>query len=329
MDAPWTSMRLAGDPQLAWHGAPGPAVERPGLVLLHGVTRCGHDLEPLVSALTATEAGIYDRDVEGRDRDRRAAADVRTDTATGGDRRLDCRFALVDQRGHGDSCRATRYLVTDYAADAARLIRSFGPCFVVGHSLGAMVAAQVAAELPALVRGAVLVDPPFHTMGERIAGSSWESLFVGLRDAARRGGTVQDLAAAIADIRLPDGATSAAIGRGWVRLGDVRDPAALRWHAECLARLDPEVLTPVIEGCWLDGYDPPAIAAATRCPLVLVQADPARGGALTDADAEAFAAAAPRCRIARMPGTGHALHREQPGRVAALVHELCARMPCT
>ena len=37
------------------------------------------------------------------------------------------------------------------------------------------------------------------------------------------------------------------------------------------------------------------------------------------------AAAAPRCRIARMPGTGHALHREQPRRVAALVHELCAR----
>jgi pimeloyl-ACP methyl ester carboxylesterase len=211
------------------------------VVLLHGVTRCGRDFEPLVASLTATHEGNA---VHGHGP----------------------RLAVLDQRGHGDSSRASRYLVTDYAADAARFIDAHGPCVVVGHSLGAMVAAHVAAHLPVLVRGAVLIDPPFHGMGRRIGGSTWEALFVGLRDARRRGGGVPALAAAIAEIRLPAGART-------VRLGDVRDAAALSWHAECLSRLDPEVLTPVIEGRWLEGYDPPAVAASTTgfpsCPSTM------------------------------------------------------------
>ena len=61
-------------------------------------------------------------------------------------------------------------------------------------------------------------------MAARISGSSWEALFAGLRDAARRGGGLPELAAAIAKIRLPAGTTR-------VRLGDVRDASALHWHA--------------------------------------------------------------------------------------------------
>lgn len=301
--APWQPRTLAGDPALTWHdpeplriaGAPVASAGGIHVVLLHGVTRCGRDFEPLVASLTAT----HERDgVDGRG----------------------LRLAVLDHRGHGDSSRASRYLVTDYAADAARFLEAHGPCVVVGHSLGAMVAAHVAAHLPALVRGAVLIDPPFHGMGRRIGGSTWEALFVGLRDARRQGGGVPELAALIAEIRLPSGA-------GPVRLGDLRDAAALRWHAECLARLDPEVLTPVIEGRWLEGYDPAAVATAIRCPLVLVQADPACGGALDDAEAAAFASASPACDLVRVPGAGHALHREHPEHLAATVRDLIARLP--
>ena len=73
---------------------------------------------------------------------------------------------------------------------------------------------------------------------------------------------------------------------GFKRLGDLRDRASLAWSAQCLSQLDPEVLTPVIEGRWLDGYDFPDALSRVRCPTLLLQADPSAGGALTDADAE-------------------------------------------
>jgi pimeloyl-ACP methyl ester carboxylesterase len=222
------------------------------------------------------------------------------------------RVIAVDQRGHGCSARAERYLVSDYAADAVRLVRDEigGPVMILGHSLGAMVAAAVAAELPDLVQGIVMEDPPFHAMGERIAGTAWQSQFSGMRDAALRGGTVDDLATAIAAIRLPkpDGSS--------VRFGDIRDHAAIRWSADCLSRLDPETLTPVIAGRWLDGYDAVRLASAIQCPVRLLQADPLSGGGLSDADRDAFATAAPDCFVERFPGVGHLIHWVEPARVA-------------
>jgi pimeloyl-ACP methyl ester carboxylesterase len=201
---------------------------------------------------------------------------------------------------------------------AARLVRDeIGePVVILGHSLGAMVAAGVAAALPALVRGVVLEDPPFHSMGRRIAGTAWEAQFTGMRAAASAGGTVEELAAALADIELPlpDGRT--------IKLGEVRDAAAIRWSAACLATLDPEVLAPVIAGHWLDGYDPESIARRIRCPCVLLQADAAAGGALAEDEARAFVAAAGNCEVERFPGSGHQLHWHHPDRVVAAVERL-------
>ncbi len=228
------------------------------------------------------------------------------------------RVIAVDQRGHGGSDRADRYLVVDYVVDAVRLVRDEirEPVVILGHSLGAMVAAGVAAALPTLVRGVVLEDPPFHSMGRRIAGSAWQSQFSGMLSAACAGGTAEELAKALADIVLPlsDGGT--------VRLGAVRDAAALRWTAACLAKLDPEVLTPVIAGHWLDGYDPEGIARQIRCPCVLLQADPTAGGALAEDEARSFVEAAGSCEVERFPGSGHLLHWQHPDRVVAAVERL-------
>jgi len=248
----------------------------PTLLLLHGVTRCGEDWQPLIPTLSARWKVIS-----------------------------------LDQRGHGDSPRCADYLVTNYVADAVRLVREelATPLVIFGHSLGAMVAAAVAAELPQRVRGIVLEDPPLHTMGNRIAGSLWQSQFIGMQEAARRGGTIDEITEAVAEIRLPrdDG--------GYMRLGEVRDRASLQWSAQCLSRIDPEVLTPVIEGRWLEGYDMQAVCAGIHCPTLLLQADPLSNGALTDADAEAARAAIASCRLVRFSGCGHQLHRDRSAEV--------------
>jgi pimeloyl-ACP methyl ester carboxylesterase len=257
----------------------------PPLLLLHGVTRMHGDWSPLLGRLGAS-----------------------------------WRVIALDQRGHGRSGRAGRYLVVDYVADAVRIIREEvgEPVTILGHSLGAMVAAGVAAEEADLVRAVVLEDPPFHAMGSLIEGSAWQAQFLGMREIARRGGTVESLALALAGILLPRP------GGGTIRLGDVRSPDAIRWSAECLAGLDPDLLTPVIEGRWLDGYDPVAIARAIRCPVRLLQADPAAGGALSDDACAAFADASVECTVERFSGVGHQIHQTLPERVCDAVDAIAA-----
>lgn len=266
----------SGPPSPADHRPPG--LQRadhgdgPPLLLLHGVTRCGADWDGLIPALVA-----------------------------------DWKVIALDQRGHGNSPRAESYLVTDYVADAVRFVHEeiTEPVVLFGHSLGAMVAAAVAAELPDRVRGIILEDPPFNTMGNRIAGSAWQAQFLGMREAARKRGSMEEITDTLADIRLP------AADGGFTRLGDLRDRASLAWSAQCLSQLDPEVLTPVIEGRWLEGYDFTGILCRVRCPSLLLQADPESGGALTDADAGTLLSALPSCLRVRFPGAGHQLHRDR------------------
>lgn len=260
----------------------------PVLLLLHGVTRCGADWEALFPALAEHWTVV-----------------------------------ALDQRGHGASPRGDRYLVTDYIADAVSFVReeTAGSVVLFGHSLGAMVAAAVAAELPDRVRGIILEDPPFHTMGNRIPGTAWQAQFLGMRDAARKGGSTEEMAETLAEIRLPSA------GGGFKRLGELRDRASLAWSAQCLAQLDPEVLTPVIEGRWLDGYEFPPAHNRISCPALLLQADPGAGGALTDADAETVLETLADCRHLRFPGCGHNLHRDHPEAVLRAVADFADSWP--
>src|SRR5439155_18697856 len=107
--------------------------------------------------------------------------------------------------------------------------------------------------------------------------------FVGMRALAGRKNAVAQTARELAEIRLP------ALGGKTVRLGDVRDAAALRFMARCLEPLDPDVLTPVIESRLLDGYDIDAMMAGVRCPAMMLRGDQALGGMLGRAEAETWA----------------------------------------
>lgn len=66
-----------------------------------------------------------------------------------------------DLRGRGDSDKPARpFGVEQHARDVAAAMRAFGleGCIVVGHSMGAYIGAELAAEWPELVRGLVLLD---------------------------------------------------------------------------------------------------------------------------------------------------------------------------
>ncbi|MGH8354363.1 MAG: alpha/beta fold hydrolase, partial [Pseudomonas sp.] len=72
-----------------------------------------------------------------------------------------CRVYALDLRGHGGSepLRA-RLGLADLAADVAEFIRALEiePCFVVGVSMGGMVAFQLLASYPQIARGLVAIN---------------------------------------------------------------------------------------------------------------------------------------------------------------------------
>ena len=221
----------------------------------------------------------------------------------------------VDFPGHGKSERTHRgYRVADYVRYAETLLTTppFSTqreCYLYGHSLGSMVVAALAGRLGPKVKGAILEDPPFHTMGDRIGETPLLDYFRSVSQLAGPDDDIPGTTRKLAEVTLqtPAGKT--------VRLGDVRDAAALRFTASCLARLDPRVFEPIVAAQWLDEYDPPAVLEAITCPTLLLQADPAAAGMLTDADADDAEDRAADLVRSKFAMTGHMIHTEQTSKL--------------
>jgi len=259
----------------------GPAAGMP-LVFLHGVGRSWHDFYNVMPALA-------------------------------------WRWHVVglDFRGHGQSARTPeKYLVRDYVLDAVALVRDHlaAPCVLYGHSLGAMVAAATAAELPELVRAVVLEDPPFETLGPAIHKTQFHSLFQIMRAASGSPGDVDDAARALAEQRVAvPGADSG------VRLGDVRDPTALRFMAACLQHVDPTLWQPILDGRWLEGYDKAAVLTSINAPTLLLYGDVGQGGMVSESAALEIEQLVRRCVRQRVAGAGHLIHSLQAEATLRLV----------
>jgi pimeloyl-ACP methyl ester carboxylesterase len=120
------------------------------------------------------------------------------------------------------------------------------------------------------------------------------------------------MTAALAEIRLSE----------TQRLGDVRDRAALEFSAGCLAKIDPDVFTPLVAGHWLDGFDHESLWPRVRCPLLLLQGDPAAGGAFTDTDVAFAKRAQPNASHVCFNATGHQIHCTRPTEFLRALHNL-------
>ena len=249
--------------------AEGPA-NGPPLIMLHGVLRQWADFVPVLPVL-GTRWKLYG----------------------------------IDFRGHGNSSRTpNQYLVVDYMRDVASFL-SFQlrePAVLYGHSLGAMVALRVAAEMRDHVRAIVLEDPPFQTMGTRIRETPYYSQFLGVRNLMLRDVTIGQLARDLAEVQITVPGQDQP-----VRFGDLRDEAQLRWNATCLKVIDPDVFAPILEGRWLEGYDVDRTIQRVRCPTLVLQADSAAGGMLMDDDTNFMLQSIRDCVRIRFPGVGHAI----------------------
>lgn len=214
-------------------------------------------------------------------------------------RRLSPQFHLylVDLRGHGESDKPERgYTLAHYAADIEELMVQLAlqDAVLVGSSLGGMVAA--ATEVPVdMVGHKVLVDPPLT------------------------GGPVRDPETFRTILRLkredPDALAA------YMRQ---TNPEVGRFLADMMAEMWREASDGVIVEMLAEKNDyfvvDPALEV-TEQPTLLLQADPHRGGVLTDEQAAGALRVLPHAAVARVPGAGHAIHATNPLEFVKLVSD--------
>jgi pimeloyl-ACP methyl ester carboxylesterase len=135
------------------------------------------------------------------------------------------------------------------------------------------------------------------------------NLFIAWKSLAGSGAAAEEIALKLADIQV------FLSGRPQpVRLGSLpgMNSAFLRFEARSLTQLDPEALSPIINGSMFAGYQAEKLLPAVSCPVLLLQGNPSLGGAMTDKDAQRALTLFPCAIRLLIENAGHELHLSQP-----------------
>ncbi|HSC00924.1 MAG TPA: alpha/beta hydrolase [Burkholderiaceae bacterium] len=200
----------------------------------------------------------------------------------------------VSQRGHGASDqRPMSYSTADFAGDIALLAEALDlpPMVVVGHSMGTSVALQLAADRPELVRALACIGA-FARYGDKpdlraFRDGDIEALRDPIPDAIAREFQVSTLANPI----------DAALLEAFVR--ESRRVPARIWRAAFDGLLEDRFCTGI---------------ATIQAPVLLVWGSADVYARRTDQDI--LRSALPRAQLLIYEHVGHALHWEQPLRLA-------------
>ncbi len=203
-------------------------------------------------------------------------------------KRLPAHHFLVELRGHGESSKpdgAEHYRYADYAADIVALLDALDLSSValVGFSLGAVTATFVAAQSARVVR-VVIVDPPYADHAEPVP------MFADLREFKHLG--TEELVNFLSFMRSERGDREWRREASWLQAtadGPFDAFIAGEQGEQELERVLPQI----------------------KKPVLLMQADPTNGGALSNAMATRATQLLPAVRLARFPGSGHNIMHDQ------------------
>lgn len=195
----------------------------------------------------------------------------------------DAHVVAPDLRGHAASPRSSRYAAVDYCADLVAVGEGWD--LVVGHSLGGLLAAQVA-QSAGFARRLVLIDPVFDIAEDDFALVTQANLDEVLEPDSAADYERDNPRWHVEDARLKAEAVRAASPTMTERTMHDNRP----WRHHHLA-LSLDVPTLVLGGD----------------PKVFAMFDPELGRRISDAN--------PVVEYRTVEGTGHSVHRDAPGRV--------------
>ncbi len=218
-----------------------------------------------------------------------------------------------DFRGHGKSGWVPgSYRLQDYTDDVIAFLQQCvtEPAFLFGHSLGGMVALLVASQLSAGVRAVAVGDSPLSSQtfydvlhGTRDRLAAW-------RDLAGGQVPMQDLIEALKDSPTEVPGQSEPVPMREV-MGE--DAPVFEWLAANLYQQDPDMLAALIDRFEdaAAGYEMEMVLPAIECPVLLMQADRAVGGLMTDAEVAQASRLLAQPQHVKLEGVSHVLHNEQ------------------
>jgi pimeloyl-ACP methyl ester carboxylesterase len=227
------------------------------------------------------------------------------------------RLIALDQRAHGASAApATGYEPAALAADAAALVDALGlgRVVVAGHSWGATIALQLAADRPDLVAGLAVIDGPVRPWSE--TGLSWEEAEKFMQPPLP---LYPDLEQAVAEKR---GVLKAAWGDDlvdFVRAGLVDDQGGLRLPLTAAIRLE------ILRSMYFQPYG--ILWPQVHCPVLLALAAGGGESMFTDFKKRSSALIAEQvpATVVHWFQSGHDIPIERPVEVAADLERLCLR----
>lgn len=250
-------------------------LERPGdgtrVVLLHGITDNALSYEPLFDRV-ATAAHVF----------------------------------ALDFRGHGHSAKPdTRYDTEAYADDVRHFITEVvgAPVLLAGHSLGGVVAIQVAVTEPALVAQLLLEDPPIYFVNN--LDDTYRTLFEGIVVMSQ---TLQDGSRSREDwFEIMANAPDPYSGKpGIETMGADR----INFRLDSISMMKPKAMQDALGGAL--EWDVNAVLAGIECPWTLLSGDETLGAVVSAADADRISRDYPDSRVIRVDNVGHLIHDQRP-----------------
>jgi pimeloyl-ACP methyl ester carboxylesterase len=241
----------------------------PPLVFLHGATLWWRTFEPLIQPLSQNWH-IY----------------------------------ACNMRGHGISSRTPgKYRAVDFTPDIIDFVQKQvqEPVIFVGHSAGGIYALLVAAQIPEMVQGIVLLDPAtalHNTLVEAMPGPwGW---FIGVGDvlASRRS------------------------ARDFLLEGNPEiDEAELQNVESMIRSVDPEFVSILLKNKFFDGLDLEQVLAKITCPTLLLYGDLALGSVVSEAEVMFIKQHIPQITAVHINGAGHDPHWEQTEATLGYIHD--------
>ena len=211
-----------------------------------------------------------------------------------------------DLRGHGGSGWApSGYRIRDFADDVSSFLtdRVGQPAILIGFSLGASVAIQVAATLPRLVTAAILIEPALAlrevTFAEAVDAETY-AYVTSLYETNKSNPPTKQVPHRW--LERPEA----------VELHPPQDIEAAPTQAAALKGLDPQFVDDLLNDRINEGFDVEDALARMSCPTLLLRGEPQLGSMVRDSDLKLFESTVTNGTAILITGGGHSIDQDEP-----------------